>query len=155
MSIDIPVFLVDVTGIRGIDNVNCSPCIDLTIVGPGLARKVVALLDSGATGIYGDPPIMDLLQLPIIKQDTVFAVGAAHTTNVHTATFWIDDLPDLQVQIQAVPCRSAGKPYDIVLGRSFLTMFDFGFDQRTRAWRLVSLGQAKADNSNRLLRPGW
>ncbi len=149
MSIFVPVFLVDAAGQRVADNVNCSPCIDVVVVAGPHAVRAVALLDSGATGIYGDPVLLDTLAAPITRTDVVHAIGMSHATPVHAVTLWIDDLPDLQAEMQAVPCRSNGKPYDIVLGRSFLTMFDFGFDQRTQAWKLVLLGAQRATNQNR------
>lgn len=149
MSVSVPVFLVNKSGGACTDNVNCSPCISLAVVSAGMASRCVAMLDSGATGIYADPAIARKLDLPVIKTDTVYAVGATHASNVYAATFWIDDLPDLSVEVQEVPLRSQGQPYDIVLGRSFLTMFDFGFDLRKRAWKLEAIGVAKASNLNR------
>ena len=154
MSVEIPVFLVNKAGNRDSDNVNCSPCIEVVVVSEGKAMKAVAMLDSGATAIYADLDIIRKLELPIVRQDTATAVGVTHSTNVHAAMFWIDDIPDLSVEVQGVPLRSAGSPYDIILGRQFLTMFDFGFDPRIGAWKLVRIGASKADNSNRRIHWG-
>lgn len=137
MAIEVPVFLVNRVGERDTDNIHCSPCIDVLVKGQGAFAMTVALLDSGATGIYGDPSILHNLNLSVIRQDTVFAVGMEHTTSVHAAVLQIAGLPDLSAEVQSVPCRSAGMPYDIVLGRSFLTMFDFGFDRSISEWKLV------------------
>lgn len=149
MSVEIPVFLVNASGGRDADNVNCSPCIEVVVVGAGKAFKAVAMLDSGATAMYADPKLIEILKLPVIGTDTFHAVGYSGVTTIHSATFWIDDLPDLPVNLQESPLRSRGMPYDIILGRQFLTMFYFGFDPRNGAWRLVRLGASKADNSNR------
>lgn len=149
MSVDVPVFLVDSSGNQVSDNVNCSPCINVVIVGAGLAFKAVAMLDSGAAAIYADPDVIRQTDLPTIGHDTFHGVGHSQTTTIHDGLFWIDGLPDLKVQVQQAPLRSAGRPYDIILGRSFLTMFDFGFDLKTRAWKLVLPGMQRAENSNR------
>ncbi|MGO4118736.1 pepsin/retropepsin-like aspartic protease family protein [Rhizobium ruizarguesonis] len=150
MSVSVPVFLVDKAGNHDADNVNCSPCIDLAVVGSGIAVKAVALLDSGAAAMYADPEIIRKTGLPVVGKDTFFAVGHSGETTIHKATIWIDGLPDLQADLQMAPFRSSGKPYDMILGRSFLTMFDFGFDLQRRAWKLVLPGLSRVDNSNRL-----
>jgi hypothetical protein len=75
MSVEIPVYLVDRLGDKSADNVNCTPCIDVVLVGTGLATKGVAMLDSGATAIYADPAVIQLTELPIVGYDTYYGVG--------------------------------------------------------------------------------
>lgn len=140
--IGIPVLLVASNGQISTDNVNCSPCIRATVIGPQGNVDVICLLDSGATRLYAEPALAAVTGMPVIGVDTAYAVGAAHETPIHSCTILIEGIAPMIADIQAVPLKSAGKPYDMILGRSFLTLFDFGFSPET-GWHLRTAHSAR------------
>lgn len=140
--IDIPVYLVGAAGTPDADNPHCSPCIlcaltSATALVP--SGPLIGMLDSGAYLNAIDETIWRRMGLPSIGRETVHSVNGVQETVVCEATVQIQVVST----VISIPARFAvsrqranGHPYDLVLGRTFLTQFDFGFSSTRNVWYL-------------------
>lgn len=152
MTTEITVFLVDNGGREDADNVQCSPCIKciltLDLNGAGNTGELTALLDSGAYPIAVDRSILSRMGSASTGSDSFFSPSGQGTTEVHDVWMWLKGVEPARVSVLATDHRRSGLPYDIILGRVFLTQFDFGFDREKQAWKLSlpTLGTTHATN---------
>ncbi|HWT63268.1 MAG TPA: hypothetical protein VN150_11880 [Ochrobactrum sp.] len=138
MMIDIPVLLIDATG-NVADNPICSPCIQCFLsadVTSSPNGPFLAMLDSGAAPSAIDNSVATALNLPIVGSDTVHSALTVNLVPKYAAVMAISGFPPIQIELMGIDHRRTGHPYDLILGRAFLTMFDFGFDRESGVWRL-------------------
>ncbi|MGU3399140.1 hypothetical protein ACLBWS_05265 [Brucellaceae bacterium D45D] len=138
MTIEIPVLLIDATG-NVADNPVCSPCIQCFLSANETASSqgpLLAMLDSGAAPSAIDNGVAASLGLSVVGSDTVHSALTVNLVPKYSAFMTIAGLPPFQIELMGMDHRRTGHPYDLILGRSFLTLFDFGFDRRSLEWRL-------------------
>lgn len=140
MNVEVPVILIDQFGAEIIGNPLYSPCIRCNISsrldGGVNAKPLFAMLDSGAMPCAIDIEIADSLGLQPSSYDTIHTAENVNLAPQYKAFMFIAGLKPLEINLAGTNHRRAGHPYDLILGRSFLTLFDFGFDRRNGVWSL-------------------
>lgn len=139
--IEIPVYLVGAAGTPDADNPHCSPCIICTLLNERaltpLSGPILGMLDSGAYPNAMDEAVWRRMRLPELRRETVHSVSGVQETIVCEATIQIQagqTIISKPAHFLVMPQRSNGHPYDLVLGRTFLTQFEFGFSTARNAW---------------------
>lgn len=142
----VPLFFIDSEGNPGEDCINLSPCI---VVGVGCyetqrAINAVAMIDTGANGIFVDSGFIQRIGAAPIRGDTIHGATGAMATEVFNLAFRIPEMPELQSECFATPLRQNRRGYDVVLGRSVLSMFEFRLRLKRRELELLPLQSAPA-----------
>lgn len=141
-KVDIQVYLVGAAGTPDADNPLCAPCIICAVCsedGSKYYSPVMAMLDSGAYPNAIDTQLWENVQLPIVGEDTLHSTMNVDTVQVCRGLVMVH-APGTTIPIPAdfsiTPMRQKGHPCNVILGRKFLTQFDFGFDLSRNAWHL-------------------
>lgn len=123
---DIPVHLIKRPGTFPNDLAHSAPCVEMQIRNsPGSDPvTVMALIDTGADGIYVDEGIVAELSAPTLAVEPVHSANHIGSGTKHAGIFLV--LPSLHFQslYLSSPLRASGRNYDAVLGRSIFTMVD-------------------------------
>ena len=88
------------------------------------ARRLPALVDTGATESCIDTDLAIELNLPIVDHKRVSGIHGTREVNYHVAQIHIAELPfTIFGMFAGVSLRSAGQPHFALLGRTFLRQF--------------------------------
>ncbi|QPC93543.1 hypothetical protein [Mesorhizobium sp. INR15] len=127
----IPVFLVDRQGKATSDFINSCPCVRLTLRNAPDTKHEVALgmIDTGASGAYVDTQLVEKLGAPVLRPETVHGATSIIQTTLHSGIFEIENVKPLSLEYSATPLRATGRSYDVVLGRSVISLFKLEIDR--------------------------
>lgn len=139
-TMSIPIYMLGSSGVASSTNPLMAPCINCLVVNPknGEKHASFALLDSGAYPNVISAALAERMELEVVGSDTLHAALAIERTYIHTAELVVEGLlGTFPIRFQAANHHMNGHPYELVLGRQFLTAFDFGFSQATQEWYLA------------------
>lgn len=95
------------------------------------------MLDSGAFPNGISSSVAAALGLDEIGTDTLHAALSVSESNIYEARVAIEGMSgELTHRFHSIEQQANGHPYEVILGRQFLTAFDFGFDYARQAWHL-------------------
>lgn len=142
----VPLFFIDSEGNPGEDCINLSPCI---VIGTGCyetqqAANALALIDTGANGIFVDSGFIRRIGAAPLRGDTIHGATGAMATEVFNLAFRIEGAPEFRSECFATPLRQNRRGYDVVLGRSVLSMFEVRLRLKRRELELLPLQGAPA-----------
>lgn len=107
------------------------------IVGDDRRRGCLAMLDSGAYPNAIDNSLAQSLGLSLVGSDTLHAALSVLTSDSYRARLAVEGMPgELTVDFHATNHHANGHQYGLILGRQFLTRFNFGFNHTRREWYL-------------------
>lgn len=135
----IPIYMVGTQGGTEDRNPLLSPCIKCLIAHPETGERHIclALLDSGAHPNAISSTLAEQLGLEKIGEDTLHAALAVQSTNIYSGHLVVEGLPGtFGLDFQASNHHANGHPYELILGRRFLTAFDFGYSFERKEWYL-------------------
>lgn len=117
-----------------------SPCINCLVINPitGERRGCWAMLDSGANPNGIDSGTALSLGLPAVGSDTLHAALSVSNSTIYAARLAIEGMPgELPLNFHSIEHHANGHPYELILGRQFLTGFNFGFNHARQEWYLA------------------
>lgn len=94
------------------------------------AKKVHALIDTGAGGECIDDDLAKRLRLPVIEEGRlVSGIGGRHETVVYMARVYVPSLDRLLFQrFTGVRLSDGDQPHRVILGRTFLRRYRMTYD---------------------------
>lgn len=93
------------------------------------AKKVRALIDTGAGGDCIDDDLARSLGLPITDEGEISGVGGKHHAFVYTARLYVPQLGQLLFQpFTGVRLQQGEQWHRVILGRSFLRRYQLVYD---------------------------
>ena len=96
------------------------------------ARRLPALIDTGANESCVDSQLAADLRLPVVDQQEISGVHGRQELNFHLAQIHIPELPfTIYGMFAGVHLRSGGQPHFALLGRTFLRHFTMIYHGRT------------------------
>lgn len=137
---EIPISLIGLSGDIINDPVAGVPCIRASMAanidGTPLAYSAWALLDTGADNIFVERGLSDHIGAQQVGFGPVHSATEVIDQPIYNAFLFVEGLPPLSTGYSAVQMPRAHGRYHIVLGRSFIRLFDFRFDRQTQAFVL-------------------
>jgi hypothetical protein len=96
------------------------------------AKKVRALIDTGAGGDCIDDALAQRLHLPIHDEGEISGVGGRHRAFIYTARIYVPNLRKLLFQpFTGVKLEEGEQWHRVILGRSFLRHYQLAYDGLT------------------------
>jgi hypothetical protein len=93
------------------------------------AKKVKALIDTGAGGDCIDDALARRLKLPIHDEGEISGVGGRHHAFIYTARIYVPKLDKLLFQpFTGVKLNEGEQWHRVILGRSFLRQYRLSYD---------------------------
>ena len=93
------------------------------------AKRVKALIDTGAGGDCIDDALARQLKLPIHDEGEISGVGGRHRAYIYTARIYIPSLGQLLFQpFTGVRLQEGEQWHRVILGRSFLRQYHLAYD---------------------------
>lgn len=125
-----PTLLVDV-GLRSLAPAGEPP--DLP------AKRIHALIDTGAGGECIDDELAQSLRLPTVEEGRmVSGIGGRHQASVYLARVYVPQLERLLFQrFAGVKLSEGDQPHRLILGRTFLRRYRVSYDGETGAVEIV------------------
>ena len=92
-------------------------------------QPLAALIDTGATHSCIDSTLAEELALPVIGSTSLASAHGVQAVNKHLAQIHVTALGmTLYGTFDSVQLRTSGLPYDVLLGRSFLSSADLHYE---------------------------
>jgi hypothetical protein len=93
------------------------------------AKKIKALIDTGAGGDCIDDTLAQSLNLPVHDEGEISGVGGRHRALIYTARLYIPALDKLLFQpFTGVKLHEGEQWHRVILGRSFLRHYRLNYD---------------------------
>jgi hypothetical protein len=93
------------------------------------AKKIKALIDTGAGGDCIDDDLARRLRLPIHDEGEISGVGGRHRAFIYTARIYVPKLDKLLFQpFTGVKLHEGEQWHRVILGRSFLRQYRLAYD---------------------------
>lgn len=135
----LPIYMLGTQGVSKDKDPLMTPCLNCLIINPfnGERRLVWAMLDSGAYPNAIDAALAVSLGLRPHGSDTLHAALSVSVSDIYRANLAIEGLAgESTLDFHSSNHHANGHPYELILGRQFLTAFDFGFSHERQEWYL-------------------
>lgn len=109
------------------------------------AKKIRALIDTGAGGDCIDDALAQHLGLPIHDEGEISGVGGRHRAFIYTARIYVPNLGKLLFQpFTGVKLAEGEQWRRVILGRAFLRHYQLAYDGHTGQVEIADLGGGQA-----------
>jgi hypothetical protein len=144
-------FLPNPRSAKAEDFVKSSPCVEVGFffdinVSEGRTRsinytKAIALIDTGADGIYVDHSLIAKYNCPIAIGGEAMTVNGAADSKAHRGSiFLIDQKHTIDAYVIGRDFKATNSVFDVVLGRRFLQFFKMEWDGSIQSVKLTWKG---------------